>query len=546
MAKKKANLVALILILGWAFFLRVWRVGEIPPGLFGDEVDTGYQAYSILKTGKDYFGNRFPVHFQSFGDWRVPLYIYFETIFVAIFGLRELAVRLPAVILGCLGILVVYFLTKKITNNEKVSLISSFLLAISPWYFHINRVGLEVNFLPILFPLGLLLFWKGLETRNIWFLFGAGIFWGLTPYAYSTPKLFLPLILVVLLGIWRKEIFKVKKQASIFLLILFVILLPMGVELFRGTSQARFLGISIFNNSETAERVRIARENCDYPGTIERILHNKVYFWFDDFVKNYLLAISPSFLFGNGDPNPRHSIGGRGEMYLWELPFLLIGIIMASLKAVKEKNKLFQFALFWLILAPTPAALTLNGGNHALRLFLFLPWLQILTALGVNEFFTYLKSVKLKILFSVFLGVIILISSFYYFHHYFVHYPKISGRWWNYGYKEIFDYINKVEDKYQKIYISPSWEPPIVFVLFYSRYSPSEAQKEMSISPLKIGRYYFIKPDLNISLDPQALYVLTPADLEKNKQKINLIKEIKSPDGTLAFLIFSSPDVKEK
>jgi len=548
-------LVFLGIILLFSFLLRIWRVEKVPPGLFGDEVDTGYQAYSILKTGKDYFGNRFPVHFQSFGDWRLPLYIYFDTLFVALLGLNELAVRLPAVILGTIGILMAFFLASKLAGDKKIGLISAFLLAISPWHFHISRVGLEVIFLPVLFPLGFLLFWQGLEKKKFLFFVLSGLVLGLTPYAYSTPKLFLLIILVVLLLIWRKEIIKNKKQAFVFLLVLFLVLLPMLIELFRGTAQARFLGISIFNDQQVAEKVRVARENCDYPGVIERILHNKVVFWFDDFVKNYLLAISPSFLFGNGDPNPRHSIGNRGEMYLWELPFLFLGIIIVFLKAFKKQDKFFKFLFAWLVLAPVPSALTINGGSHALRLFLFLPWLEIVVALGIEEFFSYFSSKKIKVLLLVILTVIILISSFYYLHYYFVHYPKISGRWWNYGYKEVFDYINKVENKYQKIYISPSWEPSLVYSLFYGKFSPLRVQKEINISSNTLGKYQFYSPDLGRVKrgegEEKTLYVVNPGELTipnldvENSPHVKFIKEIIAPDGLVSFVIFSSPDVKD-
>jgi len=556
MEKKKINNFFLLLILLGAFLLRLWGIGKIPPGLFGDEVDTGYQAYSILKTGRDYFGNRFPIHFQSFGDWRVPLYIYFDTVFVALLGLNELAVRLPAVILGTLGILLTFFLANKLTGSKKIGLISAFLLAVSPWHFHISRVGLEVIFLPVLFPLGLLLFWKGLETKKSWFFGLSGFVLGLTPYAYNTPKLFLPLILVVLLVAWRKEIIKNKKQVFIFLVILFFVLLPILIELFRGTAQARFLGISIFNNQQVAEKVRLARESCNYQGVVKRLLHNKVVFWLDDFVKNYLLAISPSFLFGSGDSNPRHSIGGRGEMYLWELPFLFLGLIIVFLRAFKKQDKFFQFVLAWLVLAPIPSSLTMNGGRHALRLFLLLPWLEIVVALGIKEFFSYFNSKKIKVFFLGFLTMVILISSFYYFHHYFVHYPKISGRWWNYGYREVFEYVNKVENKYQKIYISPSWEPSLVYSLFYGKFSPLQVQKEIDITANTLGKYQFYSPDLGRVKrgegEEKTLYVVNPAELSipgldiKNSPYVKFIKEIMAPDGSVIFLIFSSSDVKDE
>ena len=81
-----------------AVFLRVWKVDKVPVSLFGDELDVGYQAYSILKTGRDYNGNFMPLHFQSMAEWRTPLYLYSCVPTVFIFGISPLGVRLPAII----------------------------------------------------------------------------------------------------------------------------------------------------------------------------------------------------------------------------------------------------------------------------------------------------------------------------------------------------------------------------------------------------------------------------------------------------------------
>ena len=39
-----------------AFLLRVWHLGTVPPGLDADEASIGYNAYSLLVTGRDEFG----------------------------------------------------------------------------------------------------------------------------------------------------------------------------------------------------------------------------------------------------------------------------------------------------------------------------------------------------------------------------------------------------------------------------------------------------------------------------------------------------------
>ena len=49
----------LLVILLLALVIRVWNLNTIPPHLTPDEAALGYNAYSILKTGKDEYGNFF-------------------------------------------------------------------------------------------------------------------------------------------------------------------------------------------------------------------------------------------------------------------------------------------------------------------------------------------------------------------------------------------------------------------------------------------------------------------------------------------------------
>ena len=76
-----------ILILAAVF--RLAYIGSIPGGMFGDEVDAGYNAYSLLKTGHDYNGNWWPTHIESMGDWRPFLYIYSLIPWIGILGLTR-------------------------------------------------------------------------------------------------------------------------------------------------------------------------------------------------------------------------------------------------------------------------------------------------------------------------------------------------------------------------------------------------------------------------------------------------------------------------
>src|SRR4030042_964584 len=87
-----------------AAFLRLNKLEGTPPSLTSDEASLGYNAYSILKTGKDEYGEFLPIIFKSFGDYKPGLYVYFAAPFIATFGLNEIAVRLPSAFAGVIAV----------------------------------------------------------------------------------------------------------------------------------------------------------------------------------------------------------------------------------------------------------------------------------------------------------------------------------------------------------------------------------------------------------------------------------------------------------
>src|SRR3990167_10599272 len=102
----KRTHIYLILILFVSTLFRLWGLGKIPEGFHADEAAFGYNAYSLLKTGKDEYGKVIPLVLRSFDDYKGAIYSYLTVPFVALFGLNEFSVRLPTAIAGTLIILV--------------------------------------------------------------------------------------------------------------------------------------------------------------------------------------------------------------------------------------------------------------------------------------------------------------------------------------------------------------------------------------------------------------------------------------------------------
>ena len=163
------TLLILILITVLAFAIRFIGIDKYPSGFNADEAAIGYNAYSIIQTGKDEYGQFLPLSFKSFGDYKPGLYFYFAIPFVAILGLNEMAVRLPSVLLGTALVFLVYFLSLQFFKDKKIALITSLFTAINPWAIHFSRGAWESNAATFFITLGVYLFIKGLKNNLLMF-----------------------------------------------------------------------------------------------------------------------------------------------------------------------------------------------------------------------------------------------------------------------------------------------------------------------------------------------------------------------------------------
>ena len=115
---KLSNLILGLIILIATFF-RFYNLSVVPPQATVDEVSIGYNAFSILKTGADEYGTKFPILLRAYDDYRPALYVYLVLPFVALFNLSVLAVRLPSVILSTLSIVAVYLLLRELFRSKE-------------------------------------------------------------------------------------------------------------------------------------------------------------------------------------------------------------------------------------------------------------------------------------------------------------------------------------------------------------------------------------------------------------------------------------------
>lgn len=483
--------VVLGIIIFIAAFFRLWRLGDVPSSLNWDEVALGYNAYSLLQTGKDEYGNVFPFVLRSYNDYKPGLYAYFVIPSIIVFELTPFAVRFPSAFFGILSVFATYFLAKELFAEKKYtsyySLAAAFLLAISPWHIQFSRIAFESNVAVSFNILFTLFFLKGLKKPI--FLPLSSMLMALNFYMYQSAKVFVPLLALSLFIIFRKELFRVEKKYLIAAVAIgLLVALPMvSYMLTSKEALARAQGVSIFSDTtpllkENAQRLIVDQEKNDLLGLI---LDNRRVFYVKTVLAGYFSHFDLKWLFITGDI-ARHHAPYMGLLYLVELPFLLFGLyIMLFDDNIPKKLKLLIFT--WFLITPIPASIT-SDVPHAVRTLNFLPLFQIFTALGFGTALIKVSSIKYQILRVVelryllfaFYFFLISFNFIYYFNQYFVQQNYFYARDWQYGYKQVIDYIRQQRFNNKKIIVSNKKEmsQSHMFTLFYLGYDPNKYLSE--------------------------------------------------------------------
>lgn len=478
---EKYKWIILLAIIAVSLVLRFWQLGSVPPSPDWDEAALGYNAYSILHTGRDEYGAFLPVVMRSFDDYKPALYSYLTIPSVAVFGLDLWAVRLPSAVFGVLTILALYFLVKELFKREDLSLLSSLLLAISPWHIQFSRIAFESNVGTAFNVFGALFFLKGLKKS--WMLFLSIASFVASCYVYQSEKVFSPLLLLALVIIFRKELLRVpKRYIYTTILVGFILSLPMiWFILTNRNALLRAQGVSVFSDTsslkQNVQRLLVDRENHDYLGLM---LDNRRFVFAKEIIANYLSHADFNWLFITGDLS-RHHAPNMGLLYLWELPFILTGIYVLLFGDYNKKTKLLIFS--WYLLAPVAASVT-TGVPHAVRALNFLPTYQVFSAVGIMVVLKTIFKRKQVLLYGI-IGVWVVLTCInigYYLDQYFVQLNYYTSADWQYGYKDAVTYVQSVESQYTKIVVSnqPYLDQSYMFFLFYLKYDPALYQVQSS------------------------------------------------------------------
>lgn len=464
--------VLLFIICIASFFLTTYRPSNAPVCTNADEAAFGYNAYSILKTGRDEYGTFLPLRLKSFGDNKLPLYSYLSVPFVATFGLNDLGIRGLNLLSSFLLPLAVYFLTKELLGKKSYALVAAAMTALS-LSTHITARQAHESVISLLMSLSMFIFYlRSLRTRK-----PKDIVLFLTALTLSLLSYHPARLLALFLGAAHLITFfvspKIEKKRLLALGGIFAIVLALllSVDIFYNPS--RISNLLFVNSPGFSLRINELRGEG-----ANRLLYNKLSLGAKELVYQNLAYFSPQFLLSRGDENYR--FGYPGMSLVTGVEFFLLFIGLYYLYKNKNKNRFFITAL--LMIAPLSGSLSWAGISLTRALLLFVI-LFMIAGYGVVELVgEFSKKQK-----GYVLGILVLlqiVGLFISWDFYLNHYPKraIVIRAQECGYSELTEYIQKNYASYKKFYITKQNGEPYMHLLYGLQYPPAKYQPESHLT----------------------------------------------------------------
>ncbi len=540
--KKISFVYSLLLaaVLASGFAVRFVKLDSVPPGFYIDEASFGYNAYSILKTGSDEYGVRFPLYTKSFGTGKNPVYLYATVASVALFGLNETAERLPAAVFGALTVWLTFLLGAAMTKRREVGLLAALFLALNPWHIFFSRFGIEITSTVFFVTLGMYFLFRGLEQPRL--LPWSSLAFGIGLYTYAPALIFTPFIIVAFIVCYRGRIVSLGKPAMAAVMVLAVLAVPHLIPGIKPAEQVKHFRRTAITNLSHEMHSRELLRKSPWPAPLF-VESGRPVLTAATYVRNYLSYYSPSFLFFRGDLSTwRAHVKGYGQFYRFFIPVLLIGLPLMLFSRRPER----RFLLLWFLIFPLGPAITNQTYPEATRSVLALPCFQLIFAITLTDMTELIrKSIsydKNKLSRAFFILTVVIFAVIYFCFsglfviRYFDEYPQYAAYEWNAGFREAINAAESNKSEYDYIIVTKNIPYSYIYILFYTKYDPEVLIENPLIQDGelrygRLGKYEIADPRVSIP-GSRVLYItgiwerpdLRPADMHTSGRVPSIVK----------------------
>ncbi len=461
MIKANYRTFALIGILILAFAVRFYRLGSVPAGFHHDGVSQAYNAFSLITSGHDRYGERFPILFRSFDSFQPPIYTYLTMIPVLLFGNTMFSARFVSAVAGVIIVLLTHLIVKELVDKKEkrnMALLSALIVAISPWAIHFSRRVVEANVGLLIFLVGLLLLFMSLRKVKL-FPFAVLMF-GISTHAYYSERIIVLLYLPLFVFYFRKHYRKHVKYVVLGFILFIITQLPHLWIAQTGALSNRLGQVSYLGNLSGG-----------LPGVILVA---------QEFLGHLLAYLSLSNLFSDTGNELARVAPDVGVFYSWMLIPLIAGVYY-FLTNYKNKKLVALGLLF--VVSLVPAALT-GDEFYPLRVLEYLWSVSVVIAAGLLLILGLIRKNTYRI--GILVGIV-LISLLSFYTSYFVLFQNETTEYLGQSYIELNDYLRGYKDK--EIVVDSTRDFAVGLRLaYFSEYSPEEMRN--TLKPQLISRYY--------------------------------------------------------
>lgn len=475
--KKSRYLTLFFFILALAFFLRFYKLGDVPHGMTWDEAAIGYNGYAIWKTHRDEWLIRMPISFWSFGDYKAPLAIYINSFFTKVFGMNLWAVRLPFALAGVGTVAGIMLFTREVVGKvfkagnsvlsaTQASLVAGLLTTLSPWHLHFSRVGFESGLAMFFFIWGLFFLTRFVYSEKksgkiTNFLLPMAVFLLVASmYTYHSAKLVVPILFLAVI-VWRWRVFFKRKTVSLISGVFGLLLsAPLVYDSFWGRGLER-LNTTLLGSERGLSLVTII-------------------------LKNITAHLDLRFLVMGETTTLRHGDGSWGVLLVTTFLLVIVGITgLVFQRKKRSASSLAKIGVFLVFLGVLPAAIG-QEVPHANRSLLALPGFILLATAGFDFLSSSIKKLSLNrktkgshgennILLKSVMGSLVLIHLILfvaYQQNYYGEFARESADDFKDGYLEAFAYTIPFEKKVDKILFTDDYGQPYIYALFARKTDP--------------------------------------------------------------------------
>jgi hypothetical protein len=346
---------ALALALYWA------DVPANPPGFYIDESSIAYNAHTIAQTGRDEYGEAWPLFFRAFGDYKNPTFVYLLAAVFRLTGPSILAARLLSAALGAAAALLLGLLALRMTRSTEAAAVVACSALLTPWLYECSRLAFEVSAYPLVVALFLLTLW-GAASKERWSLRDALMLaasLALLTYTYSVGRLLGPLLAAGLaFFITRRNASRVVQTWGLYALALLPLFIFQRHNPGALTGRFRLLTYATPQTTLAADALAFAR--------------------------HYLADINPRRLLAAGEANIRDNATGSGPLLAVTFALAALGLVLILRDHRRRARRQFardawwRFIVYALAASVVPAALTASDFPQ-LRLAAFPVFLHALT-----------------------------------------------------------------------------------------------------------------------------------------------------------------------